>query len=185
MSGGIRRPCHGGGAHGAAGPGGGAAPAAAPVLPGAPGQGGAALEADMLVSDPVLLDMANVESLDWLEPCGNANSRPLLYMEAAVVDTIAPIGGGRHLRLKVSKFGQTFDCVFFSRKKGRAGRVGRTGGGHGFRSADQRVSLSAKRTAGDHGPAVPREGEITGGAETGQPGERCGMNGGRTDRKCI
>lgn len=86
-----------------------------------PAQGGAALEADVLVSDPVLLDMANVESLDWLEPCGNANSRPLLYMEAAVVDTIAPIGGGRHLRLKVSKFGQTFDCVFFSRKKEELG----------------------------------------------------------------
>ena len=80
-----------------------------------------ALEADVLVSDPALLDMENVESLDRLEPCGNANPRPLLYMEGVNMESIVPIGGGRHLRLKVSKFGQTFDCVFFSRKREELG----------------------------------------------------------------
>ena len=73
-----------------------------------------ALEADLLVDSPELLTMACVESLDELEPCGNGNPRPLLYMEDVSLDSVQPIGGGKHLRLKLSKFGQTYDGVFFS-----------------------------------------------------------------------
>ena len=73
-----------------------------------------ALEADLLVDSPELLTMASVESLDELEPCGNGNPRPLLYMENVSLDSAQPIGGGKHLRLKLSKFAQTYDGVFFS-----------------------------------------------------------------------
>ena len=73
-----------------------------------------ALEADLLVDSPELLTMACVESLDELEPCGNGNPRPLLYMENVSLDSVQPIGGGKHLRLKLAKFGQTYDGVFFS-----------------------------------------------------------------------
>ena len=73
-----------------------------------------ALEADLLIDSPELLTMACVESLDELEPCGNGNPRPLLYMDNVSLDSVQPIGGGKHLRLKLAKFGQTYDGVFFS-----------------------------------------------------------------------
>ena len=63
---------------------------------------------------PQLLTLRNVEALDELEPCGNGNPRPLLYMENVSLDSVQPIGGGKHLRLKLAKFGQTYDGVFFS-----------------------------------------------------------------------
>ena len=86
-----------------------------------------ALEPELLVDGADLLTMECVESLEELEPCGNANPRPLLYMDEAVVETVIPIGGGKHLRLQVSKFGQRYDCVFFSQTQDRLGvRPGET-----------------------------------------------------------
>ena len=79
-----------------------------------PDRTASALEADLLVDSPELLTMDCVKSLDELEPCGNGNPRSLLYMENAALDTVQPIGSGKHLRLKISKFGQTYDAVFFS-----------------------------------------------------------------------
>ena len=73
-----------------------------------------ALTADLLVDSPDLLSMACVESLDELEPCGNGNPRPLLCMKSVYLDAVQPIGDKKHLRLKLSKFAQTYDGVFFS-----------------------------------------------------------------------
>ena len=80
-----------------------------------------ALEPELMVDDPELLSMECVESLDALEPCGNGNPRPLLYMEDAMLDTLTPIGGGKHLRLRLVKFGREFDCVFFSQTAPKLG----------------------------------------------------------------
>ena len=73
-----------------------------------------ALEPDLRVDRAELLSMECVESLDRLEPCGNANPRPVLYMDGVTVESVTPIGAGKHLRLRVSRFGETYDCVFFS-----------------------------------------------------------------------
>ncbi|MBQ3275762.1 MAG: single-stranded-DNA-specific exonuclease RecJ [Oscillospiraceae bacterium] len=74
-----------------------------------------ALEADLRVDDPALLSMKCVESLDALEPCGNANPRPLLYMEDVLVESVNSIGRDKkHIRLRLQKFGQKYDAVFFS-----------------------------------------------------------------------
>ena len=73
-----------------------------------------ALDCDLRISDPSLLSMENVASLQDLEPCGASNPRPLLVMTAARLQSVTPIGGGRHLRLTLVKAGQVFDCVFFS-----------------------------------------------------------------------
>ena len=73
-----------------------------------------ALDCDLRISDPALLSMENVEALQLLEPCGTANPRPLLAMTAARLQSVTPIGGGKHLRLTLCKAGQYFDCVFFS-----------------------------------------------------------------------
>ena len=73
-----------------------------------------ALEAELLIDDPALLSMECVESLELLEPCGNANPRPQLCLEGAWLEAVTPIGGGKHLRLRVNAMGESFDCVFFS-----------------------------------------------------------------------
>ena len=79
----------------------------------ASGECQSALEIDCEIP-PRLLTLENVAALDELEPCGNGNPRPLLYMENVSLDSVQPIGGGKHLRLKLAKFGQTYDGVFFS-----------------------------------------------------------------------
>ena len=73
-----------------------------------------ALEPDLRVEEPALLSMESVESLDLLEPCGNGNPRPLLYMDGVEVEQITPIGGGKHLRLRLGCFGESYDAVFFA-----------------------------------------------------------------------
>ena len=80
-----------------------------------------------MVDSSELLTMECVESLDSLEPCGNANPRPLLYMEDAVLEALTPIGAGKHLRLRLGKFGESYDCVFFSQTEEALGaRPGQT-----------------------------------------------------------
>ena len=79
-----------------------------------PDRGAPALEPDLWVDSPELLSMDCVGSLEALEPCGNGNPRPLLYLDNVRLEQVSPIGGGKHLRLRASKFGQSYDCVFFS-----------------------------------------------------------------------
>ena len=84
-----------------------------------------ALEPEVRVDDAALLEMKCVEDLDVLEPCGNGNPKPLLYLDDAVLTALTPIGAGRHLRMSLSAFGQDYDCVFFSQTAEALGaRVG-------------------------------------------------------------
>lgn len=80
-----------------------------------------ALEADLLVNDPQFLEMDSVKALDLLEPCGNGNPRPLLCMTDALVTAVVPIGGGKHLRLRLKKFGRAYEAVFFSQTQKELG----------------------------------------------------------------
>ncbi|MBR4578048.1 MAG: single-stranded-DNA-specific exonuclease RecJ [Oscillospiraceae bacterium] len=90
-----------------------------------PDESDSALEAELLIDGPEYLSMEGVEALDRLEPCGNGNPRPLLYMDDVSVDAVTPIGAGKHLRLRLGKFGQSYDCVFFSQTEaGLAVRAG-------------------------------------------------------------
>lgn len=72
------------------------------------------LPLDLVIGDRRMLTMKCVESLEALEPCGNENPRPLFALLDAQLLEAAPIGGGKHVRLKIEKFGQSFDCVWFS-----------------------------------------------------------------------
>ena len=79
-----------------------------------PPQAESALEAQIFVDRAELLDEKSVEDMDYLEPCGNGNPRPLLYLDGARLSALTPIGKDRqHLRLGLDAFGQTYDCVFF------------------------------------------------------------------------
>ena len=80
-----------------------------------PADGEKTLEIDLCVDSPELLTMQCVEDLELMEPCGTGNARATLCMTRAYLSAMTPIGGGRHLRLQVEKFGHSYECVFFSR----------------------------------------------------------------------
>ena len=69
---------------------------------------------DLLISDPALLSIDNVRSLDMLEPYGNKNAKPVLCLSGAKVESLNAVGGGRHLRMRVGFEGVSFECIYFS-----------------------------------------------------------------------
>lgn len=83
------------------------------------------LSPDLIIDSRQLLTMKCVESLDLLEPCGNENPRPLFGLIDARLQEVVPIGGGKHVRMRVEKFGQMYDCVWFGQV---AGEIGVTAG---------------------------------------------------------
>ena len=74
---------------------------------------GTALELDCAVA-PHLLTVANVSALDALEPFGASCPRPLLYLENMQVDQMMEVGGGKHLKLRLSRDGKQLGAIFFS-----------------------------------------------------------------------
>ena len=92
-----------------------------------PDTAGTELSVDLPVSSPDWLSLESVEALDALEPCGNGNPKPVLCLLGADIIEMSDIGGGKHLRLSLSKFGETYDCVFFGVNKAGTGlRAGDT-----------------------------------------------------------
>ena len=80
-----------------------------------------ALDIDLRIDDPELLSIDCVRSLDLLEPCGNGNPRPRMCIVGAYLESVTPMGGGRHLRLTANKRGQRLECVFFSHSEKELG----------------------------------------------------------------
>lgn len=72
------------------------------------------VQCDMLISDPAILSMENVDSLDLLEPYGSGNPKPVLCMSGVELEALSAVGGGKHLRIKVSLRSQHFEGIFFS-----------------------------------------------------------------------
>ena len=79
-----------------------------------PEREGRVLQADLTLTSPKLLTQGQVESLERLEPCGKGNPSPVLVIEGAVLQKCFPIGGGKHVKLQVEKWGRVYDGVFFS-----------------------------------------------------------------------
>ena len=75
--------------------------------------GGSALELDCAIA-PELLTVPNVTALDILEPFGASCPRPLLYLDDMLVDQLTEVGGGKHLKLRLSRNGKVLDAIFFS-----------------------------------------------------------------------
>lgn len=74
------------------------------------------LNCDLIINDPKLLSFASVDSLEQLEPWGSGNESPELYLPGATLERAISIGGGKHIKLQVSKGDILYDCVMFSRK---------------------------------------------------------------------
>ena len=69
---------------------------------------------DLLITDPALLSLENVASLERLEPYGSENPRPVLALSGVRVEALTPVGNGRHLRLRVNLRGESLEGIFFS-----------------------------------------------------------------------
>ncbi len=76
---------------------------------------------ELLVTDPALLSLENVHALELLEPCGSGNPRPTLALSGVLLESLTPVGGGRHLRLRVRLGDESFDGIFFSHTAGELG----------------------------------------------------------------
>ena len=63
---------------------------------------------------PQELTLEAVESLDLLEPCGTGNPRPVLLLRGAQVQSMAQVGRGRHLKLRLESRGYSMDAIYFS-----------------------------------------------------------------------
>jgi len=86
----------------------------------ASGQQRAALEIDCAV-EPQLLNEENIVALDQLEPCGAGCPKPVFFMDGMTVDQLSEVGGGKHLRLRLSRDGHSFGAIFFSTTALRSG----------------------------------------------------------------
>ena len=79
----------------------------------ASGESASALQIDCPIP-PALLTIENVQALDELEPCGAGCPRPVLCMSGLTVAEIAEVGGGKHLRLRLTRGRHSFQAIFFS-----------------------------------------------------------------------
>ena len=79
-----------------------------------PREEGGGLEIDFSLPGPGLVSMDAVRALDDLAPFGKGNPVPVLCLESARLAEIRPMGGNRHVRLTLEKWGRAFEGVFFS-----------------------------------------------------------------------
>ena len=129
----------------------------------------AVLACELRVEDPALLTMDCVASLERLEPYGAGNPRPTLCITDALLERVTPIGGGKHLRLRIAKGGAAYDAVMFSCREEELGaRAGdrvdaaffpQVNEYHGVRSVQ--LLMTALRPA----DTLPLCREVLGGAE--------------------
>ena len=61
-----------------------------------------------------LLTISNIESLNVLEPCGNACPKPVLMMKNLTIERITMVGGGRHMRLRLRSGRMGLNGIYFS-----------------------------------------------------------------------
>ena len=73
------------------------------------------LNVDFEVIKPRLMTLENVEALETLEPYGTGNPQPLLCMRDVTVESVTSLGDGKHTKMWLSKGGNTFEAVFFSK----------------------------------------------------------------------
>ena len=56
-----------------------------------------------------------------LEPYGSGNTKPVFSLSGCLVSAVNEVGGGRHLKLKLTASGRSFDAIFFSATAEEAG----------------------------------------------------------------
>lgn len=79
------------------------------------------LEVDAELSDPALLTTEGVMGLDALEPYGAGNPKPVFSLSGCCVSSLSEVGGGRHLKLRLTRGNHSLDAIFFSATAAGAG----------------------------------------------------------------
>ncbi len=79
------------------------------------------LEVDAELPDPRLLTLEEVSGLSLLEPCGAANPKPVFSLSGCTVAGMCEVGGGRHLKLRLTQRGCSLEAIFFSTAAAQAG----------------------------------------------------------------
>ena len=72
---------------------------------------------ELLITDPSLLSVENVRSLDLLEPYGNCNQKPVMCMLGMRIESAANVGGGKHLKLKLSLGNDGYTAIYFGHRQ--------------------------------------------------------------------
>lgn len=72
------------------------------------------VQCDILITDPSILSIDNVRSLDMLEPYGNCNPKPIMCMSGVELEQAGDVGGGKHLKIRVRLGSTRFDGIYFS-----------------------------------------------------------------------
>ena len=72
------------------------------------------LQCELHIGDDLLLTPECVEAIEQMEPYGNGNPQPLMCITGAILESVVPIGGGKHLRMKIRGGSKIFDGVFFA-----------------------------------------------------------------------
>ena len=55
-----------------------------------------------------------IRALSILEPFGAGNPKPVFTLSGATVVSLTDVGGGRHLKMRVSRCDRNFEAIFFS-----------------------------------------------------------------------
>ncbi len=71
------------------------------------------LPVDFCVEDLGLLSLDEIDALKRMSPWGVGNPPPTLCLRDMRIDSLVPIGGDRHLKMRISRGGFRFDCVWF------------------------------------------------------------------------
>ncbi len=79
------------------------------------------LDIDAPVPSPGSVTLQEVEQLSSLEPYGSGNPRPVFALLGATVDSVTPVGQGKHLKFRLSKGTCRFDAIFFSATESECG----------------------------------------------------------------
>lgn len=69
---------------------------------------------DACLPDLSILTLPQVEALQYLEPYGAGNPRPIFMVEGIRVVSCMSVGCGKHTRLQIEKNGIAMDAIFFS-----------------------------------------------------------------------
>ena len=61
-----------------------------------------------------LLTIRNIRELSSLEPCGCGCPKPMFVLERVLIVNMAPVGAGRHLRLRLQQGNHMINAIYFS-----------------------------------------------------------------------
>ncbi len=79
------------------------------------------LTADCILPGAELLTQEEVDALTLLEPYGPGNPKPVFRLDRCALAGLTQVGGGRHMKLRLSVGARNLDAIFFSHTAGELG----------------------------------------------------------------